>query len=145
MGFSEDVIEQAWNRSGGKCECKRWTHNQNYSRCSIQLVKYIRGKEAQGRREANVSIGPVMTPCPTVRFSAGVVISGLNTKIKSLLLDKIKSIQGGLEEKVMPFCSNFVQERAAKHAFYSNHGNQIHFGRHSLFKVTINLNKKECG
>jgi hypothetical protein len=37
MAFSEDIVEQAWKRSGGKCECKRWTHNHNYDPHSERL------------------------------------------------------------------------------------------------------------
>ena len=53
MAFPENVVEQAWKRSGGKCECKRWTHNYNYTKCDTQLVSAIRGQEGQGRWEAH--------------------------------------------------------------------------------------------
>jgi len=51
MAFAENVLEQAWKRSGGKCECRRWTHNHNVVRCGQPLVFFNRGQEAQGRWE----------------------------------------------------------------------------------------------
>ena len=38
MGFSEEVIERAWRRAGGRCECRRKTHRHSYVRCNKQLV-----------------------------------------------------------------------------------------------------------
>jgi len=66
MAFSEDIIEQAWKRAGGTCECKRWTHSHNYERCNVQLIKFIRGKEGEGRWEVhrvNKSGGDVLSNC----------------------------------------------------------------------------------
>lgn len=47
MGFSDKVIEEAWQRSGGHCECKRESHNYHYGRCNKQLVWSSRGKDWQ--------------------------------------------------------------------------------------------------
>jgi hypothetical protein len=52
MAFSDSILEQAWKRAGGKCECKRWTHIHNVMRCGKELVFTNRGKEGQGRWEA---------------------------------------------------------------------------------------------
>ena len=52
MAFTENVVEQAWKRAGGKCECKRWTHNHSVVRCGKELVFANRAKEGQGRWEA---------------------------------------------------------------------------------------------
>ena len=30
MAFSEETIKQAWQRSGGKCECRRVGHDHHY-------------------------------------------------------------------------------------------------------------------
>jgi hypothetical protein len=75
MTFPEDVVAQAWKRSGGKCECKRWKHNHNYTRCNAQLVPAIRGQEGQGRWEAHRINLKVMTRFQTVRFYVGIAIS----------------------------------------------------------------------
>jgi len=40
--FSEDVVEQAWTRSGGYCECTRTTHG-HIGRCNKVLLKSNRG------------------------------------------------------------------------------------------------------
>ncbi len=53
MAFPENIVEQAWKRSGGKCECKRWTHKHNNARCNLQLVSAMRGKDGQGRWEVH--------------------------------------------------------------------------------------------
>ena len=53
MAFPENVVEQAWKRAGGKCECKRWTHKHNVVRCGQELVFANRGKKGQGRWEAH--------------------------------------------------------------------------------------------
>jgi hypothetical protein len=51
--FSDNVIEQAWKRASGKCECKRWAHIHHPVRCGKELVFDSRGKEGQGRWEAH--------------------------------------------------------------------------------------------
>ena len=53
MAFPEDVVVQAWKRSGGKCECKGWKHNHKFSRCNAQLIPAMRRQEGQGRWEAH--------------------------------------------------------------------------------------------
>lgn len=45
MAFSESVVQQAWNRAGGKCECKRTTHGHT-GRCNRALSWSSRGKES---------------------------------------------------------------------------------------------------
>ena len=53
MAFPENVVEQAWKRAGGKCECKRWPHKHNPVRCGKELVYANRGREGQGRWETH--------------------------------------------------------------------------------------------
>lgn len=53
MGFTDDVVLQAWKRAGGYCECRRDTHDHNYRRCNKQLVWENRGREGQGAWEAH--------------------------------------------------------------------------------------------
>lgn len=50
MPFSDDVISQAWNRSGGKCECERTTYH--LSRCNKPLNFTRRGVESLDGWEA---------------------------------------------------------------------------------------------
>ena len=40
--FSDEIVEQAWTRSGGKCECTRTTHGHT-GRCNKMLLKSSRG------------------------------------------------------------------------------------------------------
>ncbi len=40
--FSEAIIERAWARSGGICECEREGHNHK-GRCKNSLIKSHRG------------------------------------------------------------------------------------------------------
>jgi hypothetical protein len=40
--FSETIIERAWARSGGICECEREGHNHR-GRCKNSLIKSQRG------------------------------------------------------------------------------------------------------
>lgn len=53
MSFTDRVLQQAWRRAGGRCECKRWTHKHEQARCGEALVLTSRGKEGQGRWEAH--------------------------------------------------------------------------------------------
>ena len=53
MTFPKDIVEQAWKRASGKCECKRWAHKHTLVRCGKDLVFASRGKEEQGRWEAH--------------------------------------------------------------------------------------------
>lgn len=54
MAFSNTVVQQAWNRAGGQCECRRKTHNHRYVRCNKQLVLSNRGRNnGRGAWEAH--------------------------------------------------------------------------------------------
>ena len=53
MAFSDEVVRQAWQRAGGKCECKRSTHDHSYVRCNKELVWENRGREGRGKWEAH--------------------------------------------------------------------------------------------
>ena len=53
MAFSDKVVEEAWKRSGGHCECKR-EHCGHGARCNKQLVWDNRGRDgARGAWEAH--------------------------------------------------------------------------------------------
>ena len=53
MGFSEEVVRRAWQRAGGRCECRRRTHGHYYVRCNKQLVWNNRGRAGRGCWEAH--------------------------------------------------------------------------------------------
>jgi 5-methylcytosine-specific restriction endonuclease McrA len=53
MDFSDSVVLQAWQRAGGKCECKRLTHAHSWARCNNDLVWENRGREGRGAWEAH--------------------------------------------------------------------------------------------
>lgn len=59
MAFPESVVRDAWNRSGGKCECKRKNHG-HIGRCSKTLRWASRGTEGAYGWEAHhiVAGGP---------------------------------------------------------------------------------------
>jgi len=52
MVFPDSVVRQAWNRSGGRCECKRTQHNHS-GRCNRSLRWESRGKESPYGWEAH--------------------------------------------------------------------------------------------
>ncbi|MBA7545837.1 hypothetical protein ES705_38215 [subsurface metagenome] len=52
MAFSESVIDQAWKRSGGACECRRTSHDHG-SICKKNLIKSNRGRDGYGCWEAH--------------------------------------------------------------------------------------------
>ena len=71
MAFSDDVIKQAWARSGGRCECKRITHEHQY-RCLNLLNISARGKEGLGAWEAhhtNSAGGDSLSNCEILCWS----------------------------------------------------------------------------
>ena len=47
MAFNSTVVQEAWNRSGGTCECRRVNHKHLYVRCNKQLVWKNRGSTDQ--------------------------------------------------------------------------------------------------
>ena len=48
MAFSDEVIKQAWERSGGRCECTRMGHDHSFIRCPTQLTFAGRDKKGAG-------------------------------------------------------------------------------------------------
>ncbi len=50
--FSESTVEAAWNRAGGKCECRRSTCGHAY-RCNKSLRWASRGSESELGWEAH--------------------------------------------------------------------------------------------
>ncbi len=52
MAFPESVVKQTWDRSGGRCECKRTTHGHS-GRCYRILLWTSRGKETSYGWEAH--------------------------------------------------------------------------------------------
>ena len=51
--FPASVIEAAWRRSGGFCECNRPTHNHPNGKCPQKLSYSLRGSELLGGWEAH--------------------------------------------------------------------------------------------
>lgn len=52
MAFSEEVLEQAWQRSGGKCECQSPTHDHGFLACDELLEWLNRSGPGMGAWEA---------------------------------------------------------------------------------------------
>ncbi len=53
MSFPENIVMQAWQRAGGRCECRRSNHDHYYARCNKELVWENRGREGRGAWEAH--------------------------------------------------------------------------------------------
>ena len=43
--FPDSVVDEAWTRSGGKCECTRVTHGHT-GRCNKAVLKSSRGRDS---------------------------------------------------------------------------------------------------
>ena len=66
MAFSDETIQGAWSRAGGRCECRRRIHEHGYSRCNKQLVFASRGRSKRGAWEAHHTSrtgGDVLSNC----------------------------------------------------------------------------------
>lgn len=64
--FPDSVVDAAWGRSGGKCECERPSHNHSLLFCRKQLSKASRGYETNMGWEAhhvNANGDPVLSNC----------------------------------------------------------------------------------
>lgn len=71
MAFSIPIVEAAWNRAGGKCECRRKSHEHHYVRCNKQLVFDNRGRTGRGCWETHHinSNGPdTLSNCEIICF-----------------------------------------------------------------------------
>lgn len=44
MTFPDSIIQEAWKRAGGVCECKRFEHNHANYRCSNVISLSEQGK-----------------------------------------------------------------------------------------------------
>jgi len=56
MAFSEEVVRQAWERTGGQCECQKRTHSHFYTPCGKVLAWQKRGEEGSGGWEARQAV-----------------------------------------------------------------------------------------
>jgi len=52
MAFSDDVVKQAWDRSGTQCECNKRNHSHHYIPCAKFLTWNKRGSNSQGGWDA---------------------------------------------------------------------------------------------
>jgi hypothetical protein len=65
MAFPESVIDRAWTRAGGRCECKRKTCG-HIDRCPNVLVFTLRGHEDAGGWEAHHKTASILYPEDTL-------------------------------------------------------------------------------
>ena len=71
MPFSDEIVERAWRRAEGRCECRRETHNHPGFRCNKELVWANRTGEGRGKWEAHhisVSGGHTLSNCEILCF-----------------------------------------------------------------------------
>ena len=40
MAFSDSVKDQAFKRSGGQCECRRYSHTNHSGRCTATITRH---------------------------------------------------------------------------------------------------------
>ncbi len=52
MAIPDDVLKEAWNRSGAQCECEKRTHSHFYVPCAKPLIWENRGKKGWGGWDA---------------------------------------------------------------------------------------------
>ena len=45
MSFPDSVVQAAWRRSGGVCECERSTHMHRSGKCTQRLIWSERGND----------------------------------------------------------------------------------------------------
>jgi len=58
--FPDSVVNAAWERAGGKCECTRATHSNHYGRNrGKELVWENRGREGRGKWETHHKVRDV--------------------------------------------------------------------------------------
>jgi hypothetical protein len=55
MALEESVVDQAWARSGGRCECTNSDHGHS-KRCGRELLRDRRGAEPSYRWEAHKKV-----------------------------------------------------------------------------------------
>jgi len=55
MALEESVVDQAWARSGGRCECTHSEHGHS-ERCGRELLRDRRGVEPSYRWEAHKKV-----------------------------------------------------------------------------------------
>jgi hypothetical protein len=48
MTVPEMMVLQAWEKAGGQCECRRFSHGHPYVRCTNRLVYEMRGSHERG-------------------------------------------------------------------------------------------------
>ena len=53
MPFSDDTVRTCWQIVGGKCECRRTSHQHPSGRCNKELVWENRGRSGRGAWEAH--------------------------------------------------------------------------------------------
>jgi 5-methylcytosine-specific restriction endonuclease McrA len=54
VAFSDGTVKRAWNLAGGKCECRRITHDHPDIHCGRKLIWKNRGREGgRGAWEAH--------------------------------------------------------------------------------------------
>jgi hypothetical protein len=66
VAFPKEVIAQAWERSGGQCECTKRTHRHFYTPCGKSLRWNLRGEIGEGSWEArhvNMLDGDTLANC----------------------------------------------------------------------------------
>ena len=75
MPFSSQVVDQAWLRSVGFCECKQVSHHHN-GRCNRVLFKFLRGKlESEWGWEAHSKSGSYIDLADCEIMCSGCYIS----------------------------------------------------------------------
>jgi 5-methylcytosine-specific restriction endonuclease McrA len=62
MAFSTTVKQQAYNRSGGRCECRRKDHQHAFGRC-LKYFLSVRSAEFHHKHASSLGGGDGMSNC----------------------------------------------------------------------------------
>lgn len=100
MAFSEVTVKQAWQRSGGKCECRREGHEHHYVRCNKELVWDNRGRnsgkgawEAHHKTNVQSDGSDALSNCEILCWECHSKTLGSGNKVKSFNLKEVAQEQ----------------------------------------------------
>ena len=83
MHLSDDIIEKAWTRAGGRCECVRDDH-WHHGRCNGILIKSFRGeKENSYGWEAYIKNGSYLEPSDCDIYCTKCYYAIINARVKA--------------------------------------------------------------
>ena len=85
MTFPEDIVEKAWARANGICECGRVSHEHHTDEdCEEKLIKTNRGREGTGCWETHHKDGNpdnnILSNCEIVCWPCHILITAAQSR-----------------------------------------------------------------